>query len=106
MQLFVVVVVVHQQSSLLHFLKNLKGLCFLHCVLCFYVIINPHVILLYVLCHHNSLCVGAPYFMVIWINVLGFFHCAKEVFFCAKMYGSLYLMIGNKDRLHPHLVET
>ncbi len=56
--------------------------------LCFSVIINLHVILLYVLCHHNSLCVGAPYFMVISIIVLGFFHCAKDVFFVAKMYGS------------------
>ncbi len=62
--------------------------------------------LLYVLCHHNSLCVGAPYFMVIWVILVWvFFIMLKKVFFCAKMYGSLYLMIGNKDRLHPHLVE-
>jgi hypothetical protein len=28
--------------------------------------------------------VRAPYFMVIWVIVLGFFHHAKEVFFLGK----------------------
>lgn len=47
--------------------------------------------LLYVLCHHNSLCVSAPYFMVIWVIVLGFFHHAKEVFFlCKNVWISLF----------------
>jgi hypothetical protein len=33
--------------------------------------------------------VGAPYFMVIFVIVLGFFHCSKDVLFVAKMYGSI-----------------
>jgi hypothetical protein len=49
--------------------------------------------------------VGAPYFVVICVIVLGFFHCAKEVFLWQKCMDLLYLMIGNKDRLHPHLAE-
>ncbi len=78
MWLFDVAILMHQGSTLLCLLKNLRSSCFLFCLLCFllFVMIILDVTLLYKSCNDNILSM-APQSMVACVLILGFFHCVS-----------------------------
>jgi hypothetical protein len=55
----------------------LSTLHFVYCDLCFYVIINPRVTSLYILCNGNTSCVGALHDALACVILVIFFHYAN-----------------------------